>query len=307
MNYKIYSNNENKPRAICLGYFDGIHLGHQELIKKTVKEAKENNLVPTFLTFDPDPNFVLGFKKKNELIMPLVDRFKIVKELGIEDIIVLTFDNISMNLEPNEFIDYLLNTLNVKNITVGFDFSFGKRGRGKVKDLLELEPNIKVNVIDELKIDNKKVSSSYIIEDIKNGNIESLDKTLGTLYYVKGKVIRGLGNGRKLSFPTLNFEFYDEYVIPKKGVYGVNVEIDGKTYLGMANIGVHPSISELEKELLEVHLFNFNEDVYGKEVKCTFLYFIRDEVKFNSLDELINQLKKDKEYIIKKSGDLNVR
>ena len=100
--------------------------------------------------------------------------------------------------------------------------------------------------------------------------------------------------------------FYDEYVIPKKGVYGVIVEIDGKTYLGMANIGVHPSISELEKELLEVHLFNFNEDVYGKEVKCTFLYFIRDEVKFNSLDELINQLKKDKEYIIKKSGDLNV-
>ena len=238
--------------------------------------------------------------------MPLVDRFKIVKELGIEDIIVLTFDNISMNLEPNEFIDYLLNTLNVKNITVGFDFSFGKRGRGKVKDLLELEPNIKVNVIDELKIDDKKVSSSYIIEDIKNGNIESLDKTLGTLYYVKGKVIRGLGNGRKLSFPTLKFELYDEYVIPKKGVYGVNVEIDGKTYLGMANIGVHPSIAELDKELLEVHLFNFNEDVYGKEVKCTFLYFIRDEVKFNSLDDLINQLKKDKEYIIKKSGDLNV-
>jgi riboflavin kinase/FMN adenylyltransferase len=174
------------------------------------------------------------------------------------------------------------------------------------KDLLELEPNIKVNVIEELKIDNKKVSSSYIIEDIKNGYVDSLDKTLGTLYYVKGRVIRGLGNGKKLSFPTLNFEFYDEYVIPKKGVYGVNVEIDGKTYLGMANIGVHPSICELDKDLLEVHLFNFNEDVYGKEVKCTFLYFIRDEVKFNSLDDLINQLKKDKEYIIKKSGDINV-
>ena len=214
MNYKLYTNNENKTRAICLGYFDGIHLGHQELIKKTVEEAKKYNLVPTLLTFDPDPSFVLGFKKKNELIMPLSDRFKLVKELGIEDIVVLTFDNESMNLEPNEFIDYLLNTLHVKNITVGFVFSFGKKGKGKVNDLKLLEPNIKINVIEELKINDKKVSSSFIIQDIKEGKVNELDKTLGMLYSVKGKVIRGLGNGKKLSFPTLNLEFFDEYVIP---------------------------------------------------------------------------------------------
>lgn len=307
MNYKLYTNNENKTRAICLGYFDGIHLGHQELIKKTVEEAKKYNLVPTLLTFDPDPSFVLGFKNKNELIMPLSDRFKLVKELGIEDIVVLTFDNESMNLEPNEFIDYLLNTLHVKNITVGFDFSFGKKGKGKVNDLKLLEPNIKINVIEELKINDKKVSSSFIIQDIKEGKVNELDKTLGMLYSVKGKVIRGLGNGKKLSFPTLNLEFFDEYVIPKKGVYGVNVKVNDKEYLGMANIGTHPSISELDKDLLEVHLFNFNEDIYGLDVTCTFLYYIREEKKFDSLDELINQLKLDKELIIKKSGDKYVR
>ena len=106
MNYNIYSNNKTKPRAMCLGYFDGIHLGHQELIKKTIAEAKEYNLVPTFLTFDPDPNYVLGFKSKNELIMPLNDRFDKVKKLGIEDIIVITFDEESMNLEPDEFINF---------------------------------------------------------------------------------------------------------------------------------------------------------------------------------------------------------
>ena len=271
MNYKIYSNNENKPRAICLGYFDGIHLGHQELIKKTVKEAKENNLVPTFLTFDPDPNFVLGFKKKNELIMPLIDRFEIVKKLGIEDIIVLTFDNISMNLEPNEFIDYLLNTLNVKNITVGFDFSFGKRGRGKVKDLLELEPNIKVNVIEELKIDNKKVSSSYIIEDIKNGYVDSLDKTLGTLYYVKGKVIRGLGNGKKLSFPTLNFEFYDEYVLLK----------NSKSIRKIC----YSDIREVEK-IMVINRMNIDKGYYRVKIKCK----RKNYVVYSTSDEHRQQL-----------------
>lgn len=306
MNYTIYSINKNKPRAICLGYFDGIHLGHQELIKKTVEEARNYNLVPTFLTFDPDPNYVLGYKTKNELIMPLNDRFELVKKLGIEDIIVLKFDIESMNLEPNEFIDYLLNELLVKNITVGFDFNFGKKGKGRVKDLLLLEPQIKVNVIEELKVNNKKISSSFIIEDIKNGEVEHLESTLGQLYNIKGKVIRGLGNGKKLSFPTLNIEPFDEYVEPKKGVYGVKVKLNDKEYLGMANIGVHPSISQLEKAILEVHLFDFNEDVYGQKVECTFLYFIREEKKFNSLNELINQLKIDKEIIIKKSGEKNV-
>ena len=302
MNYTIYSVNENKPRAICLGYFDGIHLGHRELINKTVKEAKEYNLTPTFLTFDPDPNFVLGFKKKNELIMPLEDRFKLVKELGIEDIIVLKFDEESMNLEPNEFIDYLINTLNVKNITVGFDFSFGKRGKGRVKDLLALD-NIKVNVIEELKVNDKKVSSSFIIEDIKNGNVENLKDTLGQLYSIKGTVIKGLGNGKKLSFPTLNIDPLDEYVEPKYGVYAVKVKLKGNEYLGMANIGFHPSISELDKALLEVHLFDFNEDVYGEKVTCTFLSYIREERKFPSLKDLINQLDYDKKLIIEKCGD----
>ena len=302
MNYTIYSINENKPRAICLGYFDGIHLGHRELINKTIKEAKEYNLTPTFLTFDPDPNFVLGFKKKNELIMPLEDRFKLVKELGIEDIIVLKFDEESMNLEPNEFIDYLINTLNVKNITVGFDFSFGKRGKGRVKDLLALD-NIKVNVIEELKVNDKKVSSSFIIEDIKNGNVENLKDTLGQLYSIKGTVIKGLGNGKKLSFPTLNIDPLDEYVEPKYGVYAVKVKLKGNEYLGMANIGFHPSISELDKALLEVHLFDFNEDVYGEKVTCTFLSYIREERKFPSLKDLINQLDYDKKLIIEKCGD----
>ena len=298
MNYQIISKNNNRPRAICLGYFDGIHLGHQELIKMTVKEAKEYDLVPTFFTFDPDPNFVLGFKDKNEMIMPLEERFKIVKELGIEDIVVVNFNKDVMNLEPNEFIDSLLNDLNVKNITVGFDFSFGKRGKGKVKDLIELEPKIKVNVIEEMKINSKKVSSSYIIEDIKNGDVKDLDKTLGRLYSIKGKVVKGLGNGKKLSFPTLNIELNDEYVSPKNGVYAVKVKVHDNEYLAMANIGVHPSISKLNKPILEVHLFNFNQDIYGEEVETTFLYFVREERKFESIDKLIEQLSLDKENIL---------
>lgn len=302
MNCKIYSLNKDKPRAICLGYFDGIHVGHQELINKTVSEAKKYNLVPTFFTFDPDPNFVLGFKKKNEMIMPLSERFKIVKNLGIKDIVVVNFDESVKNMSPQEFIDYLLNDLNVKNITAGFDFSFGKFGKGKVGDLLKLEPQVKINVINELKINDKKVSSSTIIEDIKNGNVENLEETLGRKYSIKGKVIRGLGNGKKFSFPTLNIELNDEYVEPKHGVYAVNVKYLDKEYLGMANIGVHPSISKLDKAILEVNLFNFNEEIYNEIVEVTFLYFLREEVKFSSIDELINQLKKDKDEIIKREG-----
>lgn len=306
MNCKIYSKNTNKPRAICLGYFDGIHVGHQELINKTVSEAKKYNLVPTFFTFDPDPNFVLGFKTKNEMIMPLEERFKIVRELGIEDIVVVHFDENVKNMSKEEFINYLIIDLNVKNITAGFDFSFGKFGKGKVSDLLNLEPQIKVNVINELKINDKKVSSSTIIEDIKNGDLENLELTLGRKYFIKGKVIRGLGNGKKFSFPTLNIELNDEYVEPKHGVYGVKVEYLNKEYLGMANIGVHPSIATLDKAILEVNLFNFNEEIYDEVVIVKFLYFLRKERKFSSIDELINQLKKDKEEILKREERNNV-
>ena len=304
MNFNIYSTNQNKPRAICLGYFDGIHLGHQELILKTVEEARKNNLVPTFFTFDPDPNFVLGFKSKNEMIMPLIERFEMVKKLGIEDIVVVNFNKDVMNLEPNEFIDALLNELNVKNITVGFDFSFGKKGKGKVKDLLALEPSVKVNVINELKINDKKVSSSYIIEDIKNGEVENLTQTLGRLYSIKGKVIKGLGNGKKFSFPTINIELNNEYVYPKNGVYGVRVNVNNEEYLGMANIGIHPSISSLDTPILEVNLFDFNKDIYYQEVEVKFLYFLREEKKFNSIDDLINQLKNDKIEILRRENNV---
>lgn len=273
----------NEPINLCLGYFDGLHVGHKLLINK----AKDNEAKSALLTFDFSKDVVLKNKK---YLTSIQDKEEILISEKVDYLIVLKFDERIKNLSKEEFIDFLKDSFNIKKLITGFDFRFGKNASGNndtLKEYFDLE------VINEYKIDNHKVSTSLIINNIENGNVEYAKENLGRYYSIKNKVIHGKELGRKIKFPTANISL-GSYVKPKDGVYATFVIIDNKRYLGFANVGVHPTVNELINPLIEIHIFDYNENLYDKYVKVEFVKMIRDELKFNSVDDLVNQLEKDK-------------
>lgn len=283
----------NKPLCLALGYFDGIHVGHVELIKKTISLAKENDYASGIMTFDPDPFVTLGKVKKEQLLTTINDRAKIVEEMGIDYFIILKFSKEVAKVSPKEFINYFIKPMNVKAIVCGFDYYFGHKNQGTTTSLVELSHGkYQVHVIEKVTNQEEKISSSRIIDLLQVGNISKANELLGRKYAIKGIVMKGRQVGRQLGFPTANID-YNSYILPKNGVYHVVVKIDDRQYLGMCNIGVNPTISMLDHVSLEVNIFNFNQDIYDKEVEVIFIDFIRDEKQFSSREELIQQLTRD--------------
>lgn len=293
-----FSIDNHQPCAMCFGYFDGIHQGHMGLVKKTQEVARENNLKASLFTFEPNPNFVLGKINKNEMLSSIEDRYSILERAGHDEMIVAHFDRNVASLSPVEFIENYIIKLNVKFVIVGFDYRFGYKGQGTPALLKELANNrYDVIVIDEISDHNVKIASSWIVSLLKDGQIEKANQLLGYKYQIQGEIVKGFGRGREFNFPTINISQDITYVMPKRGVYVVLVDVKGITYKGMASVGVHPTVGSLEDDLIEVNLFDFNEDVYGERVKVRFLSFIREEVKFDNVQDLINQMIDDKEKV----------
>ena len=282
-----YKNPSNKFKALslCLGYFDGIHLGHQSLIKYAKKNAKYDLGLLTFS--QPISTFVENGKRKS-LISSLNDRSEIVEKLGIKYYFILEIDKAFIELSADDFISYL-NAIGVKEIFVGKDFKYGNKALGTLE---KLENNFIVHAIDIENIDGRKISSQRIRELIEAGELENTYKLLGYNYTISGSVIHGKNIGTKIGYPTLNLKLNDNYLLPKRGVYKTICHVDGKLYSSITNVGLKPTLNEKELSI-EVHLMNFNEKVYGKDVKVEFVNFIREEKKFNSLDDLAKQIKKD--------------
>lgn len=270
--------------SLCLGYFDGLHLGHKKLIQRAVNSKYKSAL----LTFKFN-NINLKNKKK---LTSLLDKEMILDSLGLDYLFVLDFDFQVKELEPKEFIERIILKLNVKELVVGKDFTFGKNALGNVDFLKSYFSKYNVIVIDDYLFNNKKVSTSNIIKEIENGKIENANLMLGYHYSISSQVKKGFCLGNKIGYPTANIELND-YVVPKNGVYLSRIIIDNKNYFGMSNIGYHPTINELNKPLLEVYIFDFNENIYEKNIKVELIKYIRDEKKFNSVDELLKQLSFD--------------
>ncbi len=288
---------DNINRAICIGYFDGLHLGHQLLVAKTIEVAKEKNLKPCLFTFTSSPKAFFA-KKEDKYLTSNKDKEEIAKSLGIDEVIGLSFDKVTAGYSVEEFMDKVIRPLNAKYLICGFDFKFAKNGEGNAEVLKSLENDqFKVSVIDEVTIDNIKVSTTRICEELANGNIEKVNQLLGYNFTIRGKVIKGSGVGHKIGYPTINVDIKD-YVLPKHGVYGVKVVVDNKEYLGMANVGLRPTINLSSSPTLEVNIFDFNDNIYDQDVSVTFLKFIREEKKFTSKEELVNAIKKDREAIL---------
>lgn len=289
-----------KPTVMALGFFDGIHLGHQKVINTAINIAKEKSMQSAVLTLDPHPSVVLRNDMKNiRYITPLKEKEEILQTLGVDILYVVSFTPELAKLSPQSFVDQYIIGLNVKHIVAGFDYSFGSYGKGTMETMPQFSNGaFTQTVIEKLTKDNQKVSSSLIREHLQLGQVDKVKEILGRFYTLKGTVVDGDKRGRTIGFPTANIELTDEYIIPKPGVYAVTMEVNNVMYYGVCNVGVKPTFTDNTKISIEVHLFDFNENIYGKNVRVNWHYYIRNEQKFPSFKELVQQIEADKQFAI---------
>ena len=292
-NYKA-----NSKSILTIGTFDGVHLGHQKIIASLVTKAKQQSLQANILTFFPHPRMVLQKESNLKLIDTLEEKQNLLSELGIDNLIVQPFSKEFSKLTAIEFTrDILVDELGMSALMIGYDHRFGKNREASVEDLIRYGEsyNFEVTVIPAQDISSITVSSTKIRDAIKISNFKKVNQFLGRPYELNGKVIKANGVGRTIKYPTANIEIKETYkLIPPKGVYLVKIYLGENEFSGMMNIGNRPTINGLN-ETIEIHIFDFDKDIYGKNLKVCFLQKIRKEKKFDSLTSLKNQLKKDEE------------
>lgn len=278
--------------AIALGNFDGIHKGHKRLIDRVVELSREKNLCPSVLLFKEHT------RPTTKLITNLKQKESIMEELGIEKIFLKDFDKDFMSLSCESFVySFLVERLNVKLIVVGLDYRFGYKASGDVIKLTKLaeEKGIEVIVEEIVETEGKALSSSDIRLMINDGKIEEANKLLYRNYSLIGRVVDGNKRGRKLGFPTANIELSDNFVIPKYGVYLTEINYRGKLYKSITNVGVNPTFKNDDRVIIEAYIIDFSKEIYGEEIEVIFKKRMRDEIKFDSKEALIEQMNKDLE------------
>jgi riboflavin kinase/FMN adenylyltransferase len=282
--------------AITIGTFDGVHVGHQMILERIINNAIQQDLKSMVLTFFPHPRMVLQKDTDIKLLNTLDEKIKILKNLGLDYLIIHPFSKDFSRLSATEFVrDLLVNELKTKKITIGYDHRFGRNRTANISDLTSFGSTFDFDVeeISAQEIDDVSVSSTKIRSALENGDVKTANTYLGYRYMLTGIVAKGRGIGRQLNFPTANLHIEESYkLVPKNGVYVVQSEIDGETIFGMMNIGFNPTVSG-KKKTIEVHFFDFDQDLYGKKLQIDIIERLRDEQKFESVDALKNQLTKD--------------
>lgn len=284
--------------AITIGTFDGVHIGHRMILKRLVANLSETSLKSTLLTFFPHPRIVLQKDSDIKLLNTIEEKTRILEHLGLDQLIIHPFTKEFSRLSATEFVrDLLVNKLRAKKIVIGYDHRFGRNRNASINDLIAFGSTFgfEVDEIPAQEIDEISVSSTKIRRALEEGDIETANKYLGYEYMLTGIVKKGKGIGRQLNFPTANVFIEESYkLIPKNGVYVVNAEIVGKMISGMMNIGYNPTVNGTKRSI-EVHFFDFDQDLYEQKLQVNILHRIRDERKFDSVEELRKQLEKDRE------------
>ncbi|MDP3791171.1 MAG: bifunctional riboflavin kinase/FAD synthetase [Candidatus Omnitrophota bacterium] len=287
-----------KNSVVTVGVFDGVHIGHKAVIKQVVARAKASGLKSIVVTFDPHPMKVLNPSHFVPSLISLKHRVELIKRLGIDEVIVMKFSNRMANLPAQRFIeDILIGELNAREIIVGEDFCFGKGALAGIRMLAEIASkySVKTEIVRPVKKNSHVVSSTIIRRLIIEGEIDKASSLLGRPFSILGTVVSGTKLARTLGYPTANLNPHHE-AIPPSGVYAVKVVHKEKEYKGVVNIGVRPTFYNHghDKETsIEVHIFDFHGKIYGKDLEVIFIRKIRDEKKFNTIDSLIEQIKKD--------------
>lgn len=280
-----------KDDYVCaIGFFDGVHLGHQALIKEVLKVSREKQLIPAVMTFQTHPLSVLSGLKTTYLTS-LEDRLALLEQAGIQKVFLIAFNQEVAALSPAAFIHHYLLPNHIKHVVVGYDFHFGHRNQGSVEDLLSDSFSLSV-VAPVMYNEKEKISSTLIKNLLTQGHVRDANRLLSRPFTIRGEVIHGKQRGRLMGYPTANVA-YDRYFIPKRGVYGVKVKIGDQLYDGMANIGRNPTFDDILQDSLEIYIFDFDQDIYGEIIDVFFYGFTRPEAVFKSMDELKLRLDAD--------------
>ena len=299
-NLKEY--NSTKPSVITVGTFDGIHIGHKEIINELCLISKKKKLKSIILSFSPHPKIVLKNSSDIMLINSMDEKVDILNKYNLDYFLIKEFTIEFSRLTALEFVrDILVNKLNVKHIIVGYDHHFGRNRDASIIQLKEFGElyNFEITEIKPKKVNNNSVSSTKIRNLLLDGNLELANKYLDSYFSLTGLVIKGMGRGKNLGFPTANIKINDEYkLIPRNGVYIVKSLIDSIIYFGMMNIGENPTFDDKNKSI-EIHFFELDYNIYDKKIKINILNRIRDEKKFKSPEFLMEQLKIDRDYSLK--------
>lgn len=286
-----------KPQVLAIGQFDGLHLGHASVIESAVRLAKRENLPSAVMSFHPHPKEVMKKGDYEGYLTPPAEKERILRGMGVDYLYIVKFNDAFSRVSPQNFVCGMLVPLQIHTAVVGFDFRFGYMGEGHAGMLRELsEDAMEVNTVSPFLIEGEKVSSSGIRKALQEGNISLADRWLGRPYTMKGTVMHGEKRGRKIGFPTANLQLDEHYVLPINGVYAVRVNYGGTSLCGVMNIGVKPTFhDQVTRPVLEIHLFDFNGQLYGESLLVEVVEFIREERKFSGIDELVAQITRDAE------------
>jgi riboflavin kinase/FMN adenylyltransferase len=289
----------DKHSIVTVGTFDGVHKGHRVVIDKLHDLKEKSGCRSVILTFDPHPQLILKNRSKEIKLLSTTDeKLEIFQNLGVDVVYVLKFTKEFSSTSAEEFLKkYLVDGIGLEHLVLGFDHSFGKNREGNLETLKALTGKYDFDLykVEEFKGDSR-INSTSIRNLLMNGNLKGAAEILGDNYSFEGTVVTGDRRGKTLGFPTANVKLSDTHkLIPKNGVYFVKVMVEEGEYFGMMNIGNRPTVSTCNEIFIEVNIFNFDKNIYGKKIRVVFKEYIRDEKKFNSLDELVNQLNKDKE------------
>lgn len=293
----IIMDNKKSDNYVALGSFDGLHYGHLSLVRKTVELAREKNGKSMVFTYKNHPKTIIKPDSVPKIIMDLDTKLEYLEEENVDIVILRSFTKEFMSMEAEDFIKLLCEDYNVKGIVVGFNFRFGHKNLGDINLLKNLQNKYgyELFIMEPYTYKGNAISSTRIRECILEGEVKEATNMLSKPYLIKGKVVHGKHLGRTIGVPTANLEFNDKMVIPGKGVYYTNVKYNGKVFKGITSVGNNPTVNG--KELtIETFILDFDEMIYGEELKVYFIEKIRGEIKFDSLDELVAQIKIDEDF-----------
>lgn len=292
--------------AVTMGTFDGLHIGHQHILDVLKEKASRHKCRTFVVTFEPHPRLVLAKGNGIKILTPIEEKIKVFENSGVENLLIINFTQEFSQQTSVEFIENLIiGKIGAKEIVIGYDHKFGKDRGGDESTFRKIAQryNFDLTVVPAKTINGEIVSSTKIRHALNEGDLEKVFTYLNRNYFFYGKVVKGAGRGKTLGFPTANVKLNNENkLIPKTGVYAVKCLIAGGTVFGVMNIGVRPTFENLDEPVIEVNLFNFDKEIYGENIEIEFLKRIRDEKKFNSKEELIKQIEKDKNEAVKEIG-----
>jgi riboflavin kinase/FMN adenylyltransferase len=294
---KIFSSfesfNEDKKIVLTLGNFDGLHLGHRKIINKVIEIGKHYNLPTALLTFSIHP--MKHFGSDILEIQTIKQKLEMLQSIGLNYVLNIPFNHQIANMAPGIFVrEILVKKLHSRFIVVGYDFHFGRKRKGNFEllDMMSKKYGYNAFKVDKVVVDGITVSSTNIRKFLKEGNIKQASKLLGRQYSLSGNVIKGDGIGRLIGYPTANIDF-GNIITPKNGVYATMIKIGNEVFPSVTNVGIRPTVTNSEELRVETHILDFNRDIYYQTVHLDFIELIREEVKFNSFDELKKQIKID--------------